>query len=48
MKASTSEEQDHKNKAEIHDYKVGQQIWLDDCNFLNKNKKLAPNWFGPF
>jgi hypothetical protein len=48
MKATTSGEQDHKKKAEIHDYKVGQQIWLDDCNFLNKNKKLSPNWFGPF
>jgi len=21
---------------------------LDECNSLNKNKKLAPNWSGPF
>jgi hypothetical protein len=27
---------------------VGQQIWLDERNFLSKNRKLAANWSGPF
>jgi len=36
MKATTRAEQDHNKKAELHDYKVGQQILLDERNFLNK------------
>jgi hypothetical protein len=42
MKATMRAEQDHNKKAEIHSYKVGQQIWLDECNFLSKNCKLVP------
>jgi hypothetical protein len=34
--------------AQEHQYQVGQQIWLDERNFLSKNRKLAPNWSGPF
>jgi len=32
----------------LYYYQVGQQIWLDEHNFLSKNQKLAPNWTGPF
>ncbi len=48
MKATSRAEQDHNKKTELHDYKVGQQIWLDERNFLSKNRKLAPKWAGPF
>jgi hypothetical protein len=37
MKATMRAEQDHNKKATLHDYKVGQQIWLDEQNFLSKN-----------
>jgi len=48
MKATTQAEQDHNRKAELHDYKGGQQIWLHERNFLTKNCKLAPKWAGPY
>ncbi len=48
MKATTRAEIDHNKKAELHDYKLGQQIWLDERNFLSKNKKLVPKWAGPY
>ena len=48
MKATTRAESDHNKKAQEHEYKVGQQIWLDERNFLSKNRKLAANWSGPF
>jgi hypothetical protein len=48
MKATTRAEQDHNCKAQEHQYQLGQKIWLDERNFLSKNRKLAPNWSGPF
>jgi hypothetical protein len=47
-KATSRAEQDHNSKAQEHQYQVGQQIWLNEGNFLSKNRKLAPNWSGPF
>ncbi len=35
-------------KATHHDYHEGQFVLLDDFNFLNKNRKLAPKFSGPF
>ncbi len=48
MKATTRAEHDHNKRAELHDYKVGQQIWLDERNFLSKNQKLASKCTGPY
>ena len=48
MKATIKAESDHNPKAQEHEYKVGQQIWLDERNFLSKHRKLAANWSGPF
>jgi hypothetical protein len=48
MKATTGAEHDHNKKAEQHNYKVGQQIWLGKQNFLSKNRKLASKWTGPY
>ena len=48
MKATIRAESDHNRKAQVHEDKVGQQIWWDERNFLSKNRKLAANWSGPF
>ena len=29
-------------------YVEGQLVWLHEENFLNRNKKLAPKWSGPY
>jgi hypothetical protein len=31
-----------------HDFQVGQFVLMEDFNFLNKNRKLAPRFSGPF
>ncbi len=31
-----------------HEYQVGQFVLMEDFNFLNKNRKLAPRFLGPF
>jgi hypothetical protein len=31
-----------------HEYQVGQFVLMEDFNFLNKNRKLAPRFSGPF
>jgi len=38
----------HDSRASPHKYQVGQQVLVDVRNFLGKNKKLAPNWEGPY
>jgi hypothetical protein len=49
MKATTRAEViDHNCKGQEHRHQVGQQIWLDEHNFLSKKQKLVPNWAGPF
>jgi hypothetical protein len=29
-------------------YTIGQLVWLNEVNFLGRNRKLSPNWTGPF
>ena len=29
-------------------YTIGQLVWLNEHNFLGKNRKLSPNWSGPY
>ena len=29
-------------------YTVGQLVWLNEVNFLGRNRKLSPNWTGPY
>ena len=29
-------------------YTLGQLVWLNEFNFLGKNRKLSPNWSGPY
>ncbi len=40
IKATTRAEQDHNRKVQEHQYQEGQQMWLDECNFLSKKR----NW----
>jgi hypothetical protein len=35
-------------KALPFNYTLGQLIWVDIQNYLGRNKKLSPNWGGPF
>jgi hypothetical protein len=35
-------------KALPFNYTLGQLIWVDIQNYLGRNKKLSPNWEGPF
>jgi hypothetical protein len=48
LQSSARMEQDFNKKARPHNYQVGQMVWLQEMNFLGKNRKLAPNWGGPF
>ena len=40
-------EQNFNQKVAPVNYTVGQQVFLDEHNFLNKNRKLAPKFSGP-
>ena len=41
-------EHDHNRHAHPYHYVPGQMVWLDEKNFLHKNRKLAANWTGPY
>jgi hypothetical protein len=47
MEATQQAEFDHNKKAHPFNYVAGQMVWLDERNFLHKNRKLAANWTGP-
>jgi hypothetical protein len=47
--AATDKQKEYFDKtATHHDYHEGQFVLLEDFNFLNKNRKLAPKFSGPF
>jgi transposase InsO family protein len=48
MQAGTRTEADHNRTATAANYQVGQLVWLQEHNFLNKNRKIAPQWTGPY
>jgi len=48
MQATTRNEKDYNREAKPTTYQEGQLVWLHEENFLNKNKKLAPKWSGPY
>jgi hypothetical protein len=46
---ATDKQKEYFDKSAMHhDYHVGQFVLLNDFNFLNKNRKLAPKFSGPF
>ena len=48
MQASDQMQNQFNKKASPYHYTVGQLVWLDEQNFLGRNRKLSPNWTGPF
>jgi hypothetical protein len=47
--AATDQQKEYFDKrATHHEFHEGQFVLLDDFNFLNKNRKLAPKFSGPF
>jgi hypothetical protein len=45
--ASDEMQQQFNRKAAPYHYFVGQLVFLDEQNFLGRNRKLAPKWTGP-
>jgi hypothetical protein len=41
-------QQQHNTTAQPHNYATGQLVWLDERNFIGRNRKLSPNWTGPY
>ena len=48
LAATLRAETDHNKSAHPFNYVIGQMVWLDERNFLHKNRKLAANWTGPY
>ena len=48
MQATARNEKDYNKTAMPATYVQGQLVWLHEENFLNKNRKLAPKWSGPY
>ena len=48
LQTSAKAKLDHDRHARQHQYQVGQLVWLQEHNFLGKNRKLAPQWTGPY
>jgi hypothetical protein len=47
--ATTDQQKEYfDKKATHHEFQEGQFVLLDDFNFLNKYRKLAPKFSGPF
>jgi transposase InsO family protein len=48
LDASARAEADYNKTARPHHYQPGQSVWLNEQNFLGRNRKLSPNWTGPY
>ena len=48
IQASNYMQSQFNKKALPFNYTLGQLIWVDVQNYLGRNKKLSPNWVGPF
>jgi hypothetical protein len=48
LAATDKQKENFDVKATHHSYHVGQFVLLEDFNFLNKNRKLAAQFSGPF
>jgi hypothetical protein len=45
--ATATAEQGYNAKAQPHKFTQGQMVWLNETNYLGRNRKLSPNWTGP-
>ncbi len=48
LDASASAEADYNKTARPHHIQPGQSVWLNEQNFLGRNRKFSPNWTGPY
>jgi hypothetical protein len=48
MHASDQMQAQFYRKASPYNYVVNQLVWLDERNFLGRNRKISPNWTGPY
>ncbi|MGL6006554.1 RNase H-like domain-containing protein, partial [Aeromonas sobria] len=48
LKYTQQSEDVHNRNCAPHNYQKGQLVYLDIRNFLGKNRKLAPQWEGPY
>jgi hypothetical protein len=48
IQASNYMQSQFNKKASPYNYVIGQMVWSDVRNFLGRNRKLSPNWEGPF
>ena len=46
--ATNQAAQDYNKTAAPHNFVAGQCVWLNEMNFLGRNRKLSPNWTGPY
>ena len=47
MHATDQAEQQYNTTAQQHSFVQGQMVWLNETNYLGRNRKLSPNWTGP-
>ena len=45
--ATATAEQGYNVTAQQHKFTQGQMVWLNETNYLGRNRKLSPNWTGP-
>jgi transposase InsO family protein len=45
--ATDAAEKGYNTTAQTHTYTQGQMVWLNETNYLGRNRKLSPNWTGP-
>ena len=48
LQASNYMQSQFNKKASPYNYTIGQLVWIDIRNFLGLNRKLSPNWEGPY
>ncbi len=48
MHASDQLQAQFNQKASPYNYVINQLVWLDEQNFLGRNRKISPNWTGPY
>ena len=48
LQASNYMQSQFNKKASPYNYSIDQSIWIDVRNYLGRNKKLSPNWEGPY
>jgi len=47
MDATGQAEQQYNKTAQVHNFHQGQMVWLNETNYLGRNRKLSPTWTGP-